>query len=271
MKSNLYLKMVLFLAALIFTQTGSLAQEKMTGKVILKIEKDGKTIVDTIFNLRNGQDPEQLKKVISQVAGEDVLVFTSDEGGQNVIVLKEHDGDLTWHMKHLDMDSVTEVHAGQKVMVYVDEEGDFTAHEWHMDDLGIDLDSLKAAHGGAKVMVMKDGESNITTKVLDNEFEWTSEDEKCSHGTKAYKIIITDEDQPAEDVYIIKTDNGKKIQVITETSVVTSKTGEEDDGQVKVIVIGDDEEKEGKTTKVIVKVLDEDDDKAVKEEKKEKK
>lgn len=280
MKNNLYLKMMLILAVLIFTLTGSLAQEKKTGNVILKIEEDGKTIIDTIFDLREGQDPEQLTKVISQLAGEEVIVFTHKTDGHNVMVINKDDDDFVWHMKHPDADSHRTKHAEKKIMVFVEGEGDSLTHKCTTPDIGIDIDSLRAAHGCAKVMVMKDEEGNFTTKMFDDEIEWVSENKECDHGDKTYKIIITDEEQSGEDeeVYILKTDDGKKVKVITEKSVVVSTAGKDEEGPVKVIVISGDDEKAEKNVKVTVKVLDEDEgdmekgnDKKVKEEGKKKK
>ena len=280
MKSNLYLKMMLILAALILTITGSLAQEKKTGKVILKIEEDGKTTIDTVFELREGQDPEQLTKVISRLAGEEVIVFAHEMDGHNVMVINKDDDDPVWHMKHTDADSARMKHAEKKIMVLVEGEGDSLTHKCTTLDIGIDIDSLKTAHGGAKVMVMKDEEGNFTTKVFDEEIEWVSKDKECDHADKTYKIIITEEGQPGEDeeVYILKTDDGKKVKVITEKSVVVSSAGKDEEGPVKVIIIGDDDEKAEKNVKITVKVLDEDEgdtekvnDKQVKEEGKKKK
>jgi hypothetical protein len=278
MKTNLYLKVILFLAALVLTVSGSLAQEKKTGKVSLKIEEDGKTTVDTVFELRKGQDPEQLTKVISQLAGEDVLVFTHKTDEHDIMVMNIDDDGHVWHMAHPGQDSATTKHVEKKIMVMMGGEGDSLSHKCKTLDIGIDIDSLRAAHGCAKVMVIKDEEGDIVTKVFDEEIEWVSEDKECDHAGKTYKIIITDEEQSegTEEVYVLKTDNDKQVKVISGKSVVITSGGDdEDENQVKVIVIGDDEDEHAtKNMKVTVKVLDEDEDKEAdgdKAEKQEKK
>jgi hypothetical protein len=280
MKNALYFKMLLLFAAFIFILTGAYAQENKTGKVILKIEKEGKTVVDTVFDLKEGQDPEDLKETISHLTGEDMIMFPKESGGQNIIVMQKHGTDMKCHMEHMEMDSADKECIKKKVMVFEEEEGK-ESHDCKMiHELGIDIDSLREAHGGAKVIVLKDDEGNITTKVLEEDVEWVSEDKEGEQGEKTYKIIITDEGQQGEDeeVYILKTDDGKKVKVITEKSVVVSSVGEDEEGTVKVIVIGDDEEKTEKDVKVTVKVLDEDEegagndnDKKVKEEGRKKK
>ena len=275
MKNALFFKMLLLVAAFILILTGAQAQENKTGKVILKIEKEGKTVIDTVFDLKEGQDPKELTETISRIAGEDVLLFTGESGKQDIIIMKKHDGDMKWHMEHMEMDSAHKECTEKKVMFFLEGEGQETHDCKMIHEMGIDIDSLREAHNGAKVMVMKDDEGNITTKVFEKDVEWVSEENEGEHGEKTYKIIITDEGQPEEDeeVYILKTEDGKKVKVITEKSVVVSSAGEDEEGTVKVIFIGDDDEKEGKNVKVTVKVLndDEDENKAVKKEGKKKK
>jgi uncharacterized protein YrzB (UPF0473 family) len=146
-----------------------------------------------------------------------------------------------------------------------------------IQELGINLDSLKEAHSGARMMVMKDENGKITVRECDDQAAWVSEEHECEHGGKTYQIIVTDEGQPGEneEMYILKTADGKKVKVISEKTVVISTTDEDEDGQVKVIVVGDDGEKTEKNVTVTVKVLDEDredarDNRDVKEKKVEK-
>lgn len=257
MKKSRYTKMLLFIAS-IFILAGVHAQENKTGKVILKIEKEGKTVIDTVFNLKEGQDPEELTETISKLAGEDFVILSRETGEQKIILLEKQGGDRKCHMEQVETDTSKECKE-KKVMVFVEGEGQET-HECKMiHELGIDLDSLKKVHEGANVLVMKDENGKITTKVVEKDAKWISEEEEGASAGKTYKIIITDEDQPGEneEVYVIKTDKGKKIEVTTKKSVVVSSTGEDEEGPVKVIVIGDDDKAE-KNIQVTVKVLDDD-------------
>jgi hypothetical protein len=105
MKNIFYIKMLLLFAAFLVPLPGALAQEKKDGKVILKVEKDGKTVVDTVFDLKEGQDPEELTEAISRVVGEDVMIFSGGKGEQNVFVMSKHDGSFDWQMEHIEGDS----------------------------------------------------------------------------------------------------------------------------------------------------------------------
>ena len=216
MKKNVPAILLFILALVIVSWNPVDGQDKKTGKITLQIEEDGKTVVDTVFDLKEGQDPEHIKKMISSMTGEDVMIFSGKSGELTELSFGEDGDETVLHMKHsmTDRDSNKVLHKDQMVMVYSDDDGNFTAKEMkekmHLHhDIGIDLDSLKEAFGGGPVMVMKDEDGNITAKKLegDEELKWVTEDEEDGH-RKVEIIISSDDDGEDEDVYIIKTKDG---------------------------------------------------------------
>jgi len=261
MRKNAPAILLLILAFAIVAWNPVEGQDKKTGKITLQIEEDGKTVVDTVFDLREGQDPEHIKKMISSMTGEDVMIFSGKSGKVTELSFGDDGDENVWHMKHsmTDHDSNKVLHKDHMVMVYSDEDGNFTAKEMqekmHMhSDIGIDLDSLKEAMGGGPVMVMKDEDGNITTKKLDGDedLEWVSKD--AADGHKSVNVWVSLDDEGGdEDVYIIKTDGGKHVKIVKDGTVhIHEMDGE--DGNVKVIVTDEDGHTKVKTMTIKVEV-----------------
>ena len=95
------------------------AQDKKPAKVTITITEDDKVTTDTTFELKEGQDPEMIKKIVSKIAGEDIKINISKSMSHSTIAMIHSDDDVEWHAK---------------------KSGDF---EYHFGDLGMDLDSIK--------------------------------------------------------------------------------------------------------------------------------
>jgi hypothetical protein len=110
------------------------AQEDEQTTVHITIKEDGKVTADTTFELKEGQDPDMVKKMVQHLAGGDVNMKKKE-----VIVMKK--GDVDCDHKSL-------------AWVY---------DKWHIksETPGIDLDSIKEADDGGKVMVFKDEDVNV--------------------------------------------------------------------------------------------------------------
>ncbi|MFC2081012.1 hypothetical protein ACFLR8_02260 [Bacteroidota bacterium] len=122
---------------LLFGYQNARAQDKSTTKVQITITEDDKVTSDTTFELKEGHDPEMIKKVVSSLAGQDL------------------------HMKHMSQD-VHVSHGGQKEMIWISSDGEKV---WHTGNImeGICIDSITQAHKDARVLVIKnkDGEVEV--------------------------------------------------------------------------------------------------------------
>jgi len=124
----------------------AIAQEDESTSVHITIKEGGKVTTDTTYELKEGQDPDMVKKMVQHMAGGDDKIMK-----QEVIIIKKGDDDcdskeLAWeHVAGDDLLNVNDL------------------------DLGIDLDSLKGALGSSKLMVLKDEDGMITVKELGEE------------------------------------------------------------------------------------------------------
>lgn len=209
MKQLLLLGSMAVCLAMIASTDPVIAQEDESSSVHITIREDGKVTTDTTFELKEGQDPDMVRKMVEHMVGGDEKMMKKE-----VIIMKKGDDDC-------DHNELAWVHA----------EGDDV---WHVtsSNMGIDLDSLKEAHRGAKVMVFKDEDGNITVKVLD-------EDE--DHGD--HKIMIIESDEEGEKVKI-KKGSGQTV-IISDDEHMEWTEHDEDGENVEVYVIqkGDDEVK----------------------------
>ena len=133
----------LFLASgliLLFCFQHTRAQDKKSSEVHITITENDAVTTDTTFVLKEGQDPEMIKKVITHLAGEEMEM--------------SHDV----HMSH----------SGEKQMVWMHSDGDKNVHIEHMME-DINIDSIKEAHNDAKVLVIKNKDGEIIVKELDEE------------------------------------------------------------------------------------------------------
>jgi len=224
------MKKLLFLGSLavcliIFAATNQVfAQEDESTSVHITIKEDGKVTTDTTFELKEGQDPDMVKKMVQHMVGGDekmmkkeviIMQKGDDDCEHNEIAWVHSDGDDIWHVKSMDM--------------------------------GINMDSIKEAHGGGKVMVFKDEDGNITVKELGDDEEHEMHFNHEGHGD--HEIMIIESDEDGEKVKIKKMKKGSGNMMIISEDEHMEWT--EDDGEnVEVYVI----KKGDKNVKVVKKV-----------------
>jgi hypothetical protein len=217
-KILLYLFPVLFLAMITSIQQ-SPAQDEKTSTVHITITEDGKVSTDTSFELKEGQDPEMIKKMVEHLAG-----------GQA-------------HGKHISHD-VHLRHCDDSKMIWIGSDGD-CLHGKHMVT-GINIDSIKEAHPDAKILVIKKKDGEITVKELDDEDELQLEEHFHVKGDEnsEHKVIIHSDEEDCKG-------KEKKIKVIVEGGEDLEWTSEGKDENTEVYII-----KEGdKDVKVIKKKI----------------
>ena len=234
----------------------AVAQEDESSTVHITIKEDGKVTTDTTFELKEGQDPDMVKKMVQHIAG-------GDEKKMKKEVIIMHKGDDDCDHKEL-------------AWVSVDSDDAWSVKS---KDMGIDLDSLKEAHGGGKVMVLKDEDGNITVKELGEDEEYEMHFKHEGHGD--HEIMILESDEDGEKVKIKKMKKGGgHMMIISEdehmewtdeegenVEVYVIKKGDKDVKVVKKVTVEIEEEwDEGKEEEVEVKVKTE----KKKKEKKEK-
>ena len=206
----------------------AVAQEEESTTVHITIKEDGKVTTDTTFELKEGQDPDMVKKMVMHMAGGDDKTMKKE-----VIIMQKGDNEsdhkaLAW--------------------VHVDSEDDDV---WHVKsgNLGLNLDSIKEAHGGAKVMVFKDEDGNVTVKELGEDEDHIMHLEHKGHGDHEIMIIESDEDGEKINIKKIKK-GGEHMMIVTEDEHVDWT--DEDGENVKVYVI---EKGDGEDVKVIKKKI----------------
>jgi hypothetical protein len=166
----------------------AIAQEDESTTVHITIKEDGKVTTDTTFELKEGQDPDMVKKMVQHMVGGD------DDCDHKELAWVHADNDNVWHAKSLDM--------------------------------GIDLDSIKEAHGGGKVMVFKDEDGNITVKELGEDEDHEMHFKHEGHGDHEIMIIESDEDGENVEVYVIKKGD-KDVKIVKKVTVEVEDESEE--------------------------------------------
>lgn len=214
--------MVVCLVSMIFTNPVN-AQEDESTTVHITIKEDGKVTTDTTFELKEGEDPDMVKKMVQDMAGGDEKMMKKE-----VIIVQKGDDDC----EHKEL-----------AWVYADSDD-----AWNVKtmDMGIDLDSIKEAHGGEKVMVFKDEDGNITVREIgedeDHEMYFHhDEDGEMVHvkkmKTEGGNVMIisddehmewTEEDGEKVDVYVIKKGD-KNVKVVKRVTVEIEDESEEDE------------------------------------------
>ncbi len=260
-KNNIMKNSMLYLIAasfllLLYPSRPALSQEKTSSTVHITITGDDGVSTDTTFKLKEGQDPDMIKEIVSRLAGEEM------------------------HVAHMSQD-VHVSHKGDREMVWVSDGGnDMTWLSGHEIE-GINLDSIKAAHKDAKVLVVKKKDGEITVKELDDEEDIHMDDES---GTDLHEMMFIQADKDGDIVHIKKTKSGKKVMMISEDGDVNKKhrvivLTDKDDGEgkekeIEVIVHGDEDmewiEQDEGDVKVDVYVIKKDDGKEVEVVKKKK-
>jgi hypothetical protein len=192
-----------------FQQT--MAQEGKTSKVHITISEGDEVTTDTTFELKEGQDPEMVKKIISHLAGEDV------------------------HKVHVSKD---------KKMVWVSSGGD---DDWHIKEglEAINIDSIREAHKDAKVLVIKNKDGDITVKELDEDDDIYFDDDCDAH----HEMMFLEADEDGKTIHIKKMKSGKKVMMISEDDdvhkahkiIVHTEKGDCEEKEIKVTVHTDDD------------------------------
>jgi len=224
MKRLLLLGSVVVCMVIMMSTNQAIAQEDESTTVQITIKEDGKVTSDTTFELKEGQDPDMVKKMVQHMAGGDEMMMKKE-----VIIMQKGDDDCD----HKEL-----------AWVYVDSDDAWSVKSM---DMGIDLDSLKEAHGGGKVMVFKDEDGNITVKELGEDEEHEMHFKHEGHGD--HEIMIIESDEDGEKVKIKKMKKGGGHMMIISEDEHMDWT-EEDGENVEVYVI----KKGDKDVKVVKKV-----------------
>jgi len=179
----------------------TIAQDKKTSTISITITEDDKVTTDTTFELKEGQDPETIKKMITHLAGDDMQV-------------KHMSKDVVWHtkpcMESINIDSIKEAHEGARVLVIKNKDGDVTVEEKDMH--------------GKHHEIMKEHKVIIHTDV----------DDDCKGLEKKIEVIISgDEGDENVDVIILKQDDCEEVKVITKKVRVVIE--DEEDGKEEVV------------------------------------
>ncbi len=224
MKKHLLSVLITTMLILICGFQQTRAQDKKASKVHITITENDQVTTDTTFEIEEGQDPELIKKVVSQLAGGDI-----DEKHMKKEI----------HMSHGSSDN----------MVWVQSDGEKV---WHDEMLmeGINIDSIKEAHKDAKILVIKNKDGEVMVKELDESEEHELkfiDDDDC----ELHEMILIDSDKEGHVMHISKQEKGKKVMMITEsgdaegekTVTVVSHAGDCDaEGRnVEVFVHGDND------------------------------
>jgi hypothetical protein len=216
---KLLLVSLLVITTCIILSSQSYAQETKGDKVTVQITKDGKVVTDTSFQLKEGQDPEAVKRVISHVLEGDIQVISGKEGHQKMVWVTSHAEDID-----VNMDS-TMKHE-EKVMIFQGDPGE--DHHKVMVRKGSAGEETVVVSEGSKIIIITEKgdkeseghqkqikvivEGNDDVEILDNEdLEWVEE-----------------EDADNVDVYIIKKDDGTKVVKKMKVEVKVDK--EDDNG-----------------------------------------
>lgn len=214
----------------------AIAQEDESTSVHITIKEDGKVTTDTTFELKEGQDPDMVKKMVQHMVAD-------DDCKHNELALIHADGDDVWHVESMDMginmDSIKEAHGGEKVMVFKDEDGNITVKELG-DDEEHEMHFNHEEHGDHEIMILesdedgekvkikkiKKGSGNMVIISEDEHMEWTEEDGEnvevyvIKKGDKDMKVVkkvtVEIEDESEEDVE-------KEVEVEVEVEVKAEK------------------------------------------------
>lgn len=107
------------LIALFFLGTCNIDLFGQEDQMIVKILKDGKSIMDTVITLDENQDPENMKAMIRHLAKSDVHVWKDDKGQK--FIMKSGDKDFKFVTKQEFKKDTTGM--DHEVFVWTDEDG----------------------------------------------------------------------------------------------------------------------------------------------------
>jgi hypothetical protein len=201
----------------------AMAQEDESTLVHITVKEDGRVTTDTTYELKEGQEPDMVKKMLQDMVGEDDMIMKKE-----VIIIKKGDDDC--NVQSMDMginlDSIEKAHVGGKVMVFKDENGNITVKE-----LGEDQDHeimiIESDEDGKKVNIkkMKTEDGKMTIISEDEQVEWSDEEGEnvevhvIKKGDKDVKVVkkvtVEIEDEAEEGVekeveVEVKTEKKKK-------------------------------------------------------------
>ena len=171
------------------------AQDEKPMKVTITITEDEKVTTDTTFEIKEGQDPDMIHEIVSQVTGEDFPHEHSGSGTHKKMIMVHSDEDVEVHsekghyeyrfgddiyiMKNED-GNVTVMEAGEgKRKILIHEDSDHGKHkkiEVHVhsgEDIDMDMDECEEVD----VYIIKDGDKDVkVVKTVRVEIETEEED-----------------------------------------------------------------------------------------------
>jgi hypothetical protein len=226
MKKFLLVSLLSMIACLVFSSQSS-AQETTGDKISLKIIRDGKIVTDTSFQLKEGQDPEAVKKVISHVLDGDIQVISGKEGHQKMVWVTSEDDKHMWHAEEIEIEMDSIMKHEEKVMVFEGEPGEHhhkvvvrkksPGGETVWVSSGDELEICEEEGEGSKIIIItKKGDRDPEVKKVkvivegDDDVE-IMEDEDLDWIEGEDFEWIEEKNADHLDVYIIKEDDGTKI------------------------------------------------------------
>jgi hypothetical protein len=221
------------------------AQKTSSDKVIIQISRDGKIVSDTTIQMKEGQDPEAVKKIILNVLEGDIQVISGGEGHQKMVWVTREDDKHMWHAEDIDvsMDTCT-THKGMVMIHKGDKPGEVhkkiivkkgpggeESEATVIVESGNELEISEGNGGDSKVIIITekgDKDSDAHQKKIkvyveegDGDVEILDDEDLEFH---------KDKDADNVDVYIIKEDDGTKvIKKVKKVEVTVEEENENDD------------------------------------------
>jgi hypothetical protein len=222
------------------------AQNTSADKVTIQIIRDGKIVSDTTIQLKEGQDPEAVKKVVAKVLDGDIQVISGKEGHQKMVWVTREDDKHIWDAEDIDVsmdtcikhegmvmihkgDKACEVH--KKIIVREGPEGE-ESEQTVIIGAGDEIEISEGEEGDSKVIIITgkgDKDSDAHQKKIkvyvtegDGNVEILEDDDLELH---------EDKDADNVDIYIIKDDDGTKVIKKVKKVKVTVEEDDENDVQ----------------------------------------
>jgi hypothetical protein len=222
------------------------AQKTGTDKVTIQITRDGKIVSDTTIQLKEGQDPETVKKVVANVLDGDIQVISGKEGHEKMVWVTRDDAKHMWSTEDIDVDMDTCMKHKELLMI---REGDkpCEVHKKIIVKKGPGEEESTVTwvvESGDEIEISEGDEANSKVIIIKEKGDKDSDAHQ-----KKIKVYVTEGDDPVEilededlelhedkdadnvDVYIIKEDDGTKI--IKKVKKVKVTVEEENEGNNK--------------------------------------
>jgi len=186
MKKHLLYFLIGSFLIMLFGFQPTIAQAKKTSTISITITEDDKVTTDTTFELKEGQDPEMIKNMITHMAGGDMHV-------------KHMSKDDVWHtkpcMESINIDSIKEAHEGAMVLVIKNKDGDSMKKRKVIIHTDVD-DDCKGLEQKIEVIISGDeGDENMAVIILKQD-----DGEEVKVITKKVRVVIEDEENGKEEV-----------------------------------------------------------------------